>query len=113
LRGWWGGRRRASSAHTPGYSSPARLSGERSTPTDDVFALGVLLDQLIAGVAGVDEDLRAVAAMAAQEDAAQRYGAVTELIADLDRWQTARTCRLPDRQTGSAGCFCFGGATGC
>jgi serine/threonine protein kinase len=42
-----------SSAHTPGYSSPARLSGERSTPTDDVFALGVLLDQLIAGVAGV------------------------------------------------------------
>ncbi|MBK9433366.1 MAG: serine/threonine protein kinase [Sphingomonadales bacterium] len=93
---------RASSAHTPGYSSPARVSGERSTPTDDVFALGVLLDQLIAGVAGVDEDLHAVAAMAAQEDAAQRYGAVTELIADLDRWQRHEpvAARPPDRRRG-------------
>mgnify|MGYP000243368239 CR=1 FL=1 len=58
---------RAGSAHTPGYSSPARLSGERSTPTDDVFALGVLMGNLIEGVTGVDDDLRAVAAKAAQD----------------------------------------------
>lgn len=90
---------RTGSAHTPGYSSPARLSGERSTPTDDVFALGVLLDQLIAGVTGVDADLRAVAAKAAQEDAGERYGAVSELIADLDRWRTHAPvlARPPDR----------------
>jgi serine/threonine-protein kinase len=93
---------RVSSAHTPGYSSPARRSGERSTPTDDVFALGVLMDQLIAGVAGADDDLRAVAAKAAQEDAGQRYGAVSELIADLDRWQRHKpvSARPPDRRRG-------------
>ncbi len=90
---------RAASAHTPGYSSPSRLSGERSTPTDDVYALGVLLDQLVSGTAGVDDDLRAVAAMAAQPDAALRYGAVSELIADLDRWQRHEpvSARPPDR----------------
>ena len=93
---------RAASAHTPGYSSPARLSGERSTPTDDVFALGVLLDQLIAGVAGADDDLRAVAAKAAQKDADARYGAVADLVADLDHWQRHEpvTARPPDRWRG-------------
>jgi len=91
---------RAGSAHTPGYSSPARLSGERSTPIDDVFALGVLLDKLIAGIAGVDADLRAVAAKAAQGDAGTRYGAVSELIADLDRWQWHEpvSAKPPDRR---------------
>ncbi len=90
---------RVSSAHTPGYSSPGRLSGERSTPTDDVFALGVLLNALIEGAPGVDADLRAVAAKAAEPDAAIRYGAVNELIADLDRWQRHEpvSARVPDR----------------
>ncbi len=90
---------RASSAHTPGYSSPARLSGERSTPTDDVFALGVLLKALTEGVTGVDDDLRAVAAKAAQPDAALRYGAVSELSNDIGRWQRHEpvSARLPDR----------------
>ncbi len=90
---------RAGSAHTPGYSSPARLSGERSTPTDDVFALGVLMGKLIEGVAGADQDLHAVAAKAAQDDASLRYGAVSELIADLDRWRRHApvTARPPGR----------------
>lgn len=91
---------RASSAHTPGYSSPARISGERSTPTDDVYALGVLLQALIDGVAGVDGDLLAVAAKAASDDLAVRYGAVSELVDDLDRWQRHEpvSARVPDRQ---------------
>ncbi len=90
---------RASSAHTPGYSSPARLSGERSTPTDDVFALGVLMQALIEGVAGIDNDLRAVAAKAAQPDAATRYGAVRELSEDVTRWQRHEpvSAHVPDR----------------
>ncbi|MBC2669552.1 serine/threonine-protein kinase [Novosphingobium piscinae] len=74
-------------AHTPGYSSPARQSGARATPSDDVYALGVLLGQLIAGVDGVNEDLRAVASRAAAPEPSARYGAVSELIAELDRWQ--------------------------
>ncbi len=93
---------KAGSAHTPGYSSPARISGERSTPTDDVFALGVLLDKLIASVAGADDDLRAVGAKAACEEAGERYGAVSELIADLDRWQRYEpvSAKVPDRRRG-------------
>jgi serine/threonine-protein kinase len=91
---------RASSAHTPGYSSPARISGERSTPTDDVYALGVLLQALIDRVAGVDGDLRAVAAKAASDNVAVRYGAVSELVDDLARWQRHEpvSARAPDRQ---------------
>jgi eukaryotic-like serine/threonine-protein kinase len=90
---------RASSAHTPGYSSPARLSGERSTPTDDVFALGMLMQALISGIAGADDDLRAVAAKAAEPDAAMRYGAVSELSDDIARWQRHEpvTARPPVR----------------
>jgi eukaryotic-like serine/threonine-protein kinase len=90
---------RASSAHTPGYSSPARLSGERSTPTDDVFALGMLMQALISCVAGADDDLRAVAAKAAEPDATNRYGAVSELSDDITRWQRHEpvTARLPVR----------------
>jgi eukaryotic-like serine/threonine-protein kinase len=91
---------RAASAHTPGYSSPARLSGERSTPTDDVFALGVLLGALIDGVSGVDDDLRAEAAKAASADAATRYGAVSELVDDLERWKRHEpvSANPPDRR---------------
>jgi hypothetical protein len=90
---------RASSAHTPGYSSPARISGERSTPTDDVYALGVLLQALIDDVAGVDGDLRAVAAKAASDDVARRYGAVSELVDDLERWKQHKpvSAQVPDR----------------
>lgn len=94
---------KAGNAHTPGYSSPARRAGERSTPTDDVFALGVLLDKLIDGAAGTDGDLRAVAAKAAQENASLRYGAVSDLIADLDRWQRHEpvSARPPGRRRGA------------
>lgn len=90
---------RASSAHTPGYSSPARISGERSTPTDDVYALGVLLQALTDGVAGVDGDLRAVTAKAASDDVAVRYGAVSELVSDLERWKQNKpvSAQVPDR----------------
>jgi eukaryotic-like serine/threonine-protein kinase len=90
---------RASSAHTPGYSSPARISGERSTPTDDVYALGVLLKALTDGVAGVDGDLRAVTAKAASDDVAARYGAVSELVSDLERWKQHKpvSAQVPDR----------------
>lgn len=90
---------RTTSAHTPGYSSPARRGGERAIPADDVFALGVLLDQLISDTSGVDDDLRAVAAKASEPDASRRYGAVSDLTADLSRWQRNLpvVARQPDR----------------
>ncbi len=90
---------RAHSAHTPGYSSPARLAGERPTPTDDIFALGVLLQALIEGVARVDDDLRAIAAKAAEPNPTVRYGAVSELSDDISRWERHEpvSAKLPDQ----------------
>ncbi len=67
-----------------------------------MFALGVLLAQLIDGVAGVDADLLAVAAKAACKDAGARYGAVSDLSDDLARWQRHEpvTARPPARAHG-------------
>jgi serine/threonine protein kinase/tetratricopeptide (TPR) repeat protein len=84
---------RGHSAHTPGYSSPARQSGERSTPVDDIFALGVLLGHLLEGVPGVTPDLTAIVRMAAAEDASIRYGAISELTDDIGRWRQHRPVR--------------------
>ncbi len=73
-------------AKTPGYASPRQTRGGRPTPADDIFSLGVLLSNLIAGCQGVDADLRAVAAKAAAHEPELRYGAVNALAADLNRW---------------------------
>ncbi len=73
-------------AKTPGYASPRQSRGDRPTPADDIFSLGVLLSNLVAGCDGVDADLRAVAAKAAAHEPERRYGAVHALAADLNRW---------------------------
>jgi len=70
---------------TKAYASPARLAGVAPAIADDVYALGIILGDLVA--TGGDKDLKAVAAMARHEDEAARYGSVAALIADLDRWR--------------------------
>ena len=74
---------------TRAFASPARLAGSPPTIPDDVFALGVILRDLI-GPQG-DADLRAIAAKAVRESEVTRYGSVAALIADLERWRD----RLP------------------
>ncbi|HEX8443235.1 MAG TPA: serine/threonine-protein kinase [Allosphingosinicella sp.] len=74
---------------TRAYASPARVAGAGPTIADDVYALGMILRELI-GAAG-DRDLDAIAVKAAADDEAERYGSVTALIGDLERWQE----RLP------------------
>lgn len=69
---------------TRAYASPRRQAGEPPTTADDVFALGVILDGLIADVR--DLDLQAIGAKARAPDEAARYGSAAELIADLHRW---------------------------
>ena len=39
-------------AKTPGYASPRQSRGDRPTPADDIFSLGVLLSNLVAGCDG-------------------------------------------------------------
>jgi serine/threonine-protein kinase len=74
---------------TRAYASPARLAGAGPTIADDVYALGMILRELV-GAAG-DRDLDAIAAKATADDEAERYGSVTALIGDVERWQE----RLP------------------
>lgn len=71
---------------TPDFASPERHAGEAPVVADDVYALGLVLERLVG--AAKDGDLRAIAAKAAAPRAADRYGSVAELIADLARWRT-------------------------
>lgn len=70
---------------TKAYASPARLMGAVPTIADDVYALGIILGDLV--VEDGDEDLQAIATQARHDDEARRYGSVAALIADLDRWR--------------------------
>jgi serine/threonine-protein kinase len=70
---------------TRAFASPARLAGAAPAIADDVYALGIILADLIGPEA--DEDLHAIASMARHEVEALRYGSVAALIADLDRWR--------------------------
>jgi eukaryotic-like serine/threonine-protein kinase len=72
---------------TPAYSSPARLSGAAPATADDVFALGVILNQLVADTgAAIPSDLAAVIAKAREPDQSQRYPTAAALADDLRRW---------------------------
>lgn len=76
---------------THDYASPQRRAGGRASIADDVFALGMILEDLTGAVG--DRDLDAIAAKAAAPDEAARYGSVAELLGDLTRWRE----RLPVR----------------
>lgn len=71
---------------TRDYAAPERLAGAAPVVADDVYALGLVLEGLIAGRA--DRDLAAVVARARAPAAADRYGSVADLVADLDRWRS-------------------------
>ena len=70
---------------TRDYASPARLDGAAPVVADDVYALGLVLGDLVG--ASRDADLSAIAAKARAADAEVRYGSVAALIADLGRWR--------------------------
>ncbi|TAJ71961.1 MAG: serine/threonine-protein kinase [Phenylobacterium sp.] len=83
-----------SAAHGPmthGFASPQRAAGAAASIADDVFALGVVLGQLIGGMG--EPDLAAIANKAASPAEDDRYSSVAALIADIDRWRE----RLPVR----------------
>lgn len=83
---------------TRAYASPQRLAGEPPTVADDVYALGVMLRELL-GSDG-DDELQAVAAMATAPTREARYASVAALDDDLQRWLQARPLRAMPAGTG-------------
>lgn len=72
------------------YSSPARRIGEAPTTADDVYSLGVLLEELLGLWPQAPADLRAIAQRARDENADERYPSVDALSDDLGRWLNHR-----------------------
>jgi serine/threonine protein kinase len=84
---------------TPDYAAPEQMRAERVSTATDVFALGVVLYQLltsrlpfakrtdpgsVAPPAGLDRELDAMLACALRPEPAQRYASVQALRADLE-----------------------------
>jgi eukaryotic-like serine/threonine-protein kinase len=82
---------------TAAYASPERRKGEPPTTADDVYALGLLLRELVSRSGPslrketlprpLPRDLDAIASQAAAADPQGRYGSAGALAADLRRWQ--------------------------
>ncbi len=94
---------------TPAYASPEQMRGDPATVQSDIYSLGVILCELVAGckpaalaasVSGALHtplrsadihpsrvgDLRNIILHAATHEASERYATVEELIVDLDRY---------------------------
>ncbi len=85
---------------TPDYASPARRRGEPPCTADDVYSLGVLLDELLRACEPLEPDLRSVIARARAEDPARRYTSVDALQDDLQRWLAGRPVEAHGRGFG-------------
>jgi tetratricopeptide (TPR) repeat protein len=85
---------------TLAYASPERLAGAEPRVADDVFALGVMLRQLLTGSladpiepahdASLDPDLAAIAMRASDPDAARRYATAGALADDIGNFLASR-----------------------
>lgn len=91
-----------------GYASPEQIAGRMVSTTTDVYALGIILREMLTGERGVGmtitapagfqalslpADLRGVIEQATDEDPARRYPTVEALRADLARWRAGRPVR--------------------
>ena len=75
---------------TPAYAAPEQVRGEATGIYTDVYGLGVLLQQLMAGETragrGALAELEVIWRTAMQAETGRRYGSVEALIRDLDHF---------------------------
>jgi eukaryotic-like serine/threonine-protein kinase len=82
---------------TPAYAAPEQASGLPSSTATDVFALGKVLERLLASMRPLPRDLRNILAMALHLDPARRYPDAASLGEDLCRFIEHRPVRAtPD-----------------
>lgn len=75
---------------TKGYAASEREAGAATTTLADIYSLGVVFEEMIAGLAAPRrEDLAAIAARARAASPEERYQSAEALIADLDRYDRA------------------------
>jgi serine/threonine-protein kinase len=78
---------------TARYASPALQRGDLPTTLDDVYSLGVLLEELLERFTDVPDDLRAICLCARAQDPSRRYASVEALHADIHRWMATLPVR--------------------
>jgi serine/threonine-protein kinase len=75
---------------TPAYASPEQLAGEPVTVASDIYQLGLLLSRLLAGEMRLPRDLDLIVKTALRPEPERRYGSVSALAADLERFLEGR-----------------------
>ncbi len=86
---------------TPRYTAPERFAGQSATRSSDIYSVGVVLGEALAGRDDVDSGLLRVASRAAAPNPARRFGTAGAMIAALDADQEETTQPVPFRPAGA------------
>lgn len=75
-----------SRAMTPAYASPELLRGNMVSTASDIYSLGVVLKEILAGER-LDSDLESIVRMATAPEPERRYGSAQAMAEDLRRYR--------------------------